>query len=336
MRVLLVKTSSMGDVIHTLPALTDARHAIPNIQFDWVVEEQFTDIPHWHPAVGQVFPVAMRRWRKSLIKTCRSGEYCRFKQITQQQPYDLILDAQGLFKSAWLTRGYQAPVAGLDKKSAREPIANWFYQKAYFVAKEQHAVERTRELFAKALAYEKPNTIGDYGLNKAALIGKSSQSYTAPYHIFLHGTTWASKHWPESEWRTLAEYFLANQQTVLLPWGNQAEYQRAQRIAEGLACVEVLPKLSIEQLAGVLAGASSCVAVDTGLGHLAAALDVPTISLYGPTRPEKVGAYGKGQVHLCEQGGLAGLGDRNKSCFSNLTASKVIAQIEQTRSGVCV
>lgn len=159
MRVLLVKTSSLGDVIHTLPALTDAARAIPGIQFDWVVEEGFAEIPAWHPAVARVIPVAIRRWRKNLWQTLRNGEWRRFKQRLKEVDYDLVIDAQGLLKSAWLTRYVgKTPVAGLDGDSAREPLASRFYRRAYPVAWGQHAVERTRQLFAQALDYPLPES----------------------------------------------------------------------------------------------------------------------------------------------------------------------------------
>src|SRR5574344_866725 len=142
MRVLLIKTSSLGDVIHTLPALTDAQRAIPGIQFDWVVEEGFAEIPSWHPAVAEVIPVAIRRWRKQLWQTYKSGEWRALKQRIKQQSYDLTIDAQGLLKSAWLTRFNLAPVAGFDKQSARESVASYFYDAKYQVATDLHAVER--------------------------------------------------------------------------------------------------------------------------------------------------------------------------------------------------
>lgn len=322
MRVLLIKTSSMGDIIHTLPALTDAQQAIPSIRFDWVVEENFADIPAWHPAVDKIFPVAIRRWRKNLWHTWRSGEYRRFKQSLQQHSYDLVLDAQGLLKSAWLTRGLSAPVAGLDAHSAREPIASRFYQYRYSVNPQQHAVLRVRELFAQALGYELPADIGNYGLDRRSLAAQLPAC--EPYLMFLHGTTWPSKHWHESNWRTVAEYCDAQGWHVRLPWGSEAERQRAERIAQNLEHVSVLPRLSIKEVASWLAGAQACIAVDTGLGHLTAALDVPCISLYGPTTPERVGAYGKGQVHLCASGPHAGKGDRNLPCFDSLPAQPVI------------
>ena len=295
MRVLLVKTSSLGDVIHALPALTDAARAIPGITFDWVVEEGFAEIPTWHPAVGRVIPVAIRRWRKNIWQTIKSGEWRRFKQSLRAEKYDLVIDAQGLVKSAWLTRYVNAPVAGLDKNSAREPLASRFYQRRLAVARGQHAVERLRQLFAVALGYDLPKGLGDYGLDVERLIELPRNK---PYVLFLHGTTWDTKHWPELYWRDLALRMADKGVEVRLPWGNPAEKARAERIANGLSNAVVLPKLNLAGVARVLASASACVAVDTGLGHLAAALDVPTISLFGPTNPDLTGAYGKVQIHL--------------------------------------
>lgn len=293
MRVLIIKTSSLGDVIHTLPALTDAAHAIPGIRFDWVVEEGFAEIPSWHPAVDQVIPVAIRRWRKNLWQTIKSGEWKAFKQRVRERKYDLVIDAQGLVKSAWLTRYVKAPVAGLDRYSAREGWASRFYDRRLSVATGQHAVERVRQLFAMALAYDLPEGIGNYGLDLERL----QLPPAAPYVVFLHGTTWATKHWPEAYWRELAERMGRRKLEVRLPWGNPAEKARAERIAQGLNNCQVLPKLNLAGVARVLAAAKACVAVDTGLGHLAAALDVPTISLFGPTNPGLTGAYGRSQIH---------------------------------------
>jgi heptosyltransferase-1 len=291
----LIKTSSLGDVIHTLPALTDAARALPGIQFDWVVEEGFAEIPTWHPAVAEVIPVAIRRWRKNLWQTLKNGEWRRFKQRLSETDYDLVIDAQGLLKSALLTRYVNAPVVGLDRQSAREPLASRFYDRPYPVARGQHAVERLRQLFARALGYQVPDGLGDYGLDRARLLDAPGSE---PFVLFLHGTTWTTKHWPELYWRQLAELMGARGLQVRLPWGNPAELARAERIADGLDNAVVLPKLNLAGVAKVLAGAQACVAVDTGLGHLAAALDVPTLSLFGPTNPGLTGAYGKSQVHI--------------------------------------
>lgn len=295
MRVLLIKTSSLGDVIHTLPALTDAQAAIPGIRFDWVVEEGFAEIPVWHPAVAEVIPVAIRRWRKQPLTTLRSGEWQRFRQRLRKHRYDLVIDAQGLLKSAILTLGIKTPIAGLDNQSAREALASRFYDERIGVPRDQHAVERVRQLFAQALNYRLPQTTGDYGLDRAWLAG---EQVAGDYAVFLHGTTWVTKHWPELYWRQLAQLAAERGLRVRLPWGSDAEKARAERIARGIEGVQVLPKLPLAGVATILAGARACVAVDTGLGHLAAALDVPTVSLYGPTNPGWSGTYGHSQLHL--------------------------------------
>jgi len=237
--------------------------------------------------------VAIRRWRKNIWQTLKSGEWKAFKQRVRARKYDLVIDAQGLVKSAWLTRYVKAPVAGLDRYSAREGLASRFYDRRLSVATGQHAVERVRQLFALALAYDLPEGIGNYGLD----LDRLQLPPAAPYVVFRHGTTWATKHWPEAYWRELAERMGRRKLQERLPWGNPAEKARAERIAQGLNNCQVLPKLNLVGVARVLAAAKACVAVDTGLGHLAAALDVPTISLFGPTNPGLTGAYGRAQVH---------------------------------------
>ena len=295
MRVLIVKTSSLGDVVHTLPALTDAAHAIPGIRFDWVVEEAFAEIPAWHPAVDTVIPVAIRRWRKQLWHTLRSGEWAEFKQQLHANSYDLVIDAQGLIKSAWLTRLVDAPRAGYDRDSIREPLAAWAYQRRYAVSRELHAVERIRHLFALALGYRKPSQRGSYGLNKARFATPANDLRRV---MFLHGTTWPTKLWALEYWQTLCKHVVDAGYQVTLPWGNAVERERAEAIAAMASNTRVLARLNLQALAGELASCSAVVAVDTGLGHLAAALDIPTVSLYGPTLPTLVGAYGRNQVHL--------------------------------------
>lgn len=298
MHVLIVKTSSMGDVLHTLPALTDAMQAIPGIRFDWVVEENFAQIPSWHPAVDKVLPVAIRRWRKHWFGSQQREERVRFKRDLQSRQYDVVIDAQGLIKSAALvTRLARGVKHGQDSRSAREPFASWWYDQRHEIDKKQHAVERTRELFAKSLGYEKPQTQGDYAI--AAHFLRDEPQDIAPYLVFLHATTRDNKHWPESHWRELIGLLQPAGLRIKLPWGAEHEHQRAQRLAEGFDYVEVLPKLTLEAIARELAGARAVVSVDTGLSHLTAALDRPNITLYGPTDPGLIGGYGQNQQALC-------------------------------------
>ncbi|HCA7079279.1 TPA: lipopolysaccharide heptosyltransferase RfaC [Citrobacter sedlakii] len=295
MRVLIVKTSSMGDVLHTLPALTDAQQAIPGIQFDWVVEEGFAQIPSWHSAVNRVIPVAIRRWRKAWFSASVKAERNAFREAVQAERYDAIIDAQGLVKSAALvTRLAHGVKHGMDWQSAREPLAALFYHRRHHIARQQHAVERTRELFAKSLNYSKPSSQGDYAIARHFLT--SEQDPAQPYAVFLHATTRDDKHWPEANWRALIGLLADNEISIKLPWGAPHEEARARRLAEGFAHVEVLPRMSLEEVARVLAGAKYVVSVDTGLSHLTAALDRPNITLYGPTDPGLIGGYGKNQI----------------------------------------
>lgn len=296
MRVLVIKTSSMGDVIHTLPALTDAGRHLPDIRFDWVVEEPFAEIPRWHPLVDRVIPVAIRRWRKNIFAKSTRQEWQQLRKTLQAVKYDLVIDAQGLVKSAWITRLVKnTPTCGTHWRSAREALAALFYQKTYPVVWEQHAIGRVRSLFSQALNYPLPTTVPEYGMKREAF---PRADHEPPYLVFLHGTTWPTKHWPEAYWVALIQLATTHGLNVKLPWGNAEELARAERMAANNARVTVLPRLNLMSVAQVLAGAQAIVAVDTGLGHLAAALDVPTVSLYGPTNPILTGALGQSQVHL--------------------------------------
>lgn len=317
MRVLIVKTSSMGDVLHTLPALTDAARAIPGIRFDWVVEEGFAQIPSWHEAVERVIPVAIRRWRKAWFSAPIKAERQAFRDAIQAVNYDAIIDAQGLVKSAALvTRLAHGVKHGMDWSTAREPLASLFYNRRHHIAKQQHAVERTRELFAKSLGYAKPETQGDYAIAQHFL--RTVTPDNAPYCVFLHATTRDDKHWPEGYWRELIGLLKESGLQIKLPWGAPHEEARAKRLAEGFDYVEVLPRLSLEEVAHVLAGAKFVVSVDTGLSHLTAALDRPNITLYGPTDPGLIGGYGKNQVACCSPNKqLTGLSA--KTVFEQLT-----------------
>lgn len=317
MRVLIVKTSSMGDVLHTLPALTDAAQAIPGIRFDWVVEEGFAQIPSWHAAVDRVIPVAIRRWRKAWFSAPIAAERKAFRKAVQAEQYDAVIDAQGLVKSAALvTRLAYGVKHGMDWRTAREPLASLFYNRHHHIAKQQHAVERTRELFAKSLGYVKPQIQGDYAISDHFAVAETAH---APYAVFLHATTRDDKHWPESHWRQLIALLAKSGLQIKLPWGAPHEEARAKRLAEGFDYVEVLPKLSLGEVAQVLAGAQFVVSVDTGLSHLAAALDRPNITLYGPTDPGLIGGYGKNQ-HVCRAI------DRD---LAHLNADTVLSEIEK-------
>ena len=296
MKVCVIKTSSMGDVIHTLPALTDAQKVIPNLSIDWVVEENFAEIPRWHSAVNRVIPIALRRWRKSPFSIQTRNEWKNYRTLLQDENYDAVIDAQGLIKSAlFATRFAQGVKHGYDRQSIREPLASFFYDKKYAISYQQHAVERIRQLFAQSLGYELPQVQGDYGIARHFLHQTSEKNYV----VFIHSTTRADKHWEESEWQKLIEKITAlSDYEIRLPWGSEQEKARAERLAQAHSNVIVLPKLTLTELAKQLANAKAVVSVDTGLAHLTAALDKPNITLYGATDPKLIGCYGKNQHYL--------------------------------------
>ncbi|MCX8649998.1 lipopolysaccharide heptosyltransferase RfaC [Gilliamella sp. B2776] len=297
MRVLVVKTSSMGDVLHTLPALTDAANNLSNITFDWVVEENFSQIPSWHYAVNNVIPVAIRRWRKSWFAKKTRQERQAFIQTLRQQKYDCIIDAQGLIKSAFLiTHKARGTKHGLDRQSIKEPIASWFYDVEHYIPKQMHAIERVRMLFAQSLQYQLPDSMGDYAIARHFL--SSLPNDNQQYLVFLHATTRDEKHWTEEEWRKLIKLTESTGLKIKLPWGATHEQQRAVRLAQGFKHVDVLPKLSLSDVAAIIAGAKAVVSVDTGLSHLTAALDRPNITLFGKTDPKLIGGYGKNQFSI--------------------------------------
>ncbi|WP_347253944.1 lipopolysaccharide heptosyltransferase RfaC [Leminorella grimontii] len=301
MRVLIVKTSSMGDVLHTLAALTDAQRAIADIRFDWVVEEGFAQIPSWHSAVDRVIPVAIRRWRKSWFHAQTRKERQAFKARLQERQYDAVIDAQGLIKSAFLvTRKARGVKHGQDRRSAREPLASCFFDVKHYVAKNQHAVERTRQLFALSLGYPAPTEEGDFAIAERFLSVPPQDANR--YLVFLHATTRDDKHWPERHWRELIAAMADCDLKIKLPWGAPREHERALRLAEGNPNVEVLPKLTLEEIARVLAGAKAVVSVDTGLSHMTAALGRPNLTLYGPTDPGLIGGYGSNQSEILAPG----------------------------------
>lgn len=288
MRVLLIKMSSLGDVVHALPAVTDA--ASHGITFDWVVEEAFASIPAAHSGVEKVLPIAWRRWRRNLRRD--RTELAAFLQNLRSESYDLILDAQGLFKSAAVTALGRAPHrAGFNFTSAREPLAAMAFDRRVTVPVGGHAVDRLRHLFADALDYLQPEGVADFGLENRAGIREREC-------LLLHGTTWASKHWPESMWRQLAGDLVGDGWQVSLTWGSEEERSRARRIAHEIEGVVVLDGLSLAELGERIAQAGLVLGVDSGLSHLAAAMGRPTLVVYGSTSAVRTGALGSRVVNL--------------------------------------
>jgi heptosyltransferase I len=288
-RLLIVKTTSLGDVIHNLPVIHDIRHAIPDIAIDWVVEESFADIPRLHAGVANVYTVAMRRWRKHLFSAKTWQEISSLKQQIRSQQYDYVLDTQGLLKSALIARYGNALRHGYDRQSAREPIASCFYDVRHQVSKDQHAVARIRQLAAQSLDYTMPDSPPDYGVS--ASTQNAAPELPSHFIVGLHGTSRDSKLWPVEQWIALGEHLSSQRLSLVLPWGSQAEYERATYIASHTSHTIVLPKISLQALASVISNAKAAIGVDTGLMHLAVALKKPSIAIYTDTDPKLTGIY---------------------------------------------
>lgn len=318
-RLLIVKTSSLGDIVHNLPAITDIRRQFPDMTIDWAVEDSFADIPKMHPAVSEVIPVALRRWRKGLFTADVWREIAACKQHLQDRHYDLVLDTQGLLKSVLISSWAKGPMHGYSMGSGREPLPALFYKHRHKVLWEQQAVVRIRKLTALALGYPLPETPPDYGIKAPG--GTLTPGLPSRYVIGLHGTSRSSKLWSIEHWILLGQMLAEHSLALVLPWGSEAERKRAEAIAERVAGAVILPKLGLAQMADVLAAAVAAVGVDTGLIHLSAALQVPTVAIYTDTDPALTGVLG---THASLFRNLGGIGMRPSAAdvFSALNQLK--------------
>jgi heptosyltransferase-1 len=289
--VLFVKTSSLGDVIHHMPALTEARARRPRLHFAWVVEEAFAPLARLHPAVDNVIPVASRRWRRSLWVPSTWHEMADFRRNLRERSYDAIIDTQGLIRSALIARVARGRRHGYDAESIRERAASWFYDVRHSVARVQHAIARNRILTGLALGY-RPEGPPEYGLDRAML----AQAPRDRYAVLLHATAERSKEWPVEHWIALGEALRTRDLRLVLPWGNDREQERSRAIAAALPNAEVPDLQPLDAVARLIAGAELVVGLDTGLLHLAGALGVPLVGIFVGSEPDLTGPVGQGPV----------------------------------------
>ena len=288
-RVLFVKLSSLGDVIHHFPAISDLRAHRPEVVIDWAVEEAYAPLVRLHPAVARAIPVGLRRLRSSLLVPQAWGAISGARRALREAAYDWIVDSQGLLKSVAVARLSSGPVFGYDRRSIREKAAARFYDQALAVPRKLHAVERNRRLVGAVFGYA-PEGPPDYGLSAAA----QAPAWAPPgeYVVALHASSRRDKRWPDERWVALAARLRDEAVAIVYPGGSDAERADAARLAAACPGAIAAPAMALPEAAALLARASAVVGVDTGLTHLAVALGTPTVGLYVATDPGRTGLHG--------------------------------------------
>jgi len=313
-RILIVRTSSLGDLVHMLPAMSDIARHIPDARIDWLAEEAFAEIPGWHPAVDEAITVAHRRWRRQWWSAQTRFERAQLKQLLGSRKYDVVLDMQALMKSIWLVRQTRGVRHGLDWRSAREPLASLFYDVRHRVAFWQPAVVRQRTLAGKALGYV-PQGEPDFGL-QAFQHAHADQS---DYAVIMASASRDDKFWPQQNWHQVFQHLHACGLRVKLLTGSAVEHSRAEQLVQSCPPIavhaEVLPRMSLADTAKILARARIMVGLDSGLTHLSAALGRPTIGIYKASTPVRTPLQGSAYT--------ASLGERGQEPSAQTVISAI-------------
>ena len=294
-RVLFVKLSSLGDVIHHLPAVTDLARHRPEVHVAWAVEEAYAELVRLHGAVHEVIPIGLRTVRRSPLDGSRWARLAAARRALARGRWDYVVDSQGLLKSALVARAAGGVRFGLDKRSARERVAARFYDVKLAIPRERHAVERNRDLVGQVFGYV-PSGEARYGL-----LAPASPPPWAPsqrYAVLLHAASRKPKAWPDERWIALGRLLADSGYVPVLPGGTPAEREHAARLAAAIPGALAAPATSLADAAALLGHASLVAGVDTGLTHLAVALGRPTAGIYCATRPELTGLHGADGVNL--------------------------------------
>lgn len=327
MKILLIKLSSLGDIIHTLPAISDIKKNLPNVEITWAIEPNFAEVAAWHPAVSKIIHIPLRQikkrpWSLSNIKKL----YLIIRKIRATQ-YDLVIDAQGLLKSAFIAKIAKANTAGFCHNSAREAISAKLYKTKITVDNKLHAIERTRILCSKILRYP-TNGQCNYGLKNHAVRTK--------YIMIFHSTTWENKHYPEYNWQQLIKIINQAGYSVYLPALGTTEISRATRLISNSCNNKILANHSLSEIKNIISKASAAVGLDTGLSHLAAATATPCVAIYGPTDPILAGNRGKAQISITSNSSCApcmkrqcSLADNSILCMQQVTATQVWGELKK-------
>jgi heptosyltransferase-1 len=280
LKLLLVKLSSLGDVVHTLPVVHDLRQACPDARIDWVVERAFASLVQRCEGVRRVIPSELRRWRKAPLAHSTRSEWRAFRRDLHADTYDAVIDLQGLTKSALVSHmarldpgGRRYAMANRTEGASYEAPTRWVADVAIRIEPQTAAVQRAREICAQALGYTVSGD-PDFGLGRAG----ARRDDTV---VLIHGTSRADKCWPEEHWIALGQRLLAEGHAIGLPHGSDEERARSERLAHALGPrAQVWPRLGLDALTDRMAGCAGAIGVDSGLSHIAVALDLPHVQIY--------------------------------------------------------
>lgn len=307
MKILLVRVSSLGDVLHNLPMVADILRHHPGATIDWVVEEGYVSLVRLNPHVRKIIPFALRRWRKGLVKAANRAEIKGFFRTLREEEYDVVFDTQGLLKTGIVMGaarvrpgGRKVGLANGSEGSGYEGISRVFHTDSIPLDPRTHAVARGRLVAGAALGYA-VDTPPDFGLPAPQASTRPDWLPREDYAVFFHGTARDAKKWAPANWiatgRALAPM------PVLLPWGSEKERLEAETLAAGLPNARVLPKLSMMDAVTLAQQAALAVGVDTGLTHIAAAFYRPTVEIYADSPKWKTeGNWSPRIVNLGDKG----------------------------------
>jgi len=304
-KILLVKLSSLGDVLHNLPIVWDLRKRLPEAQIDWIVEEGYVHLleplktTETFKGIDHIIPVAFRRWRKNLFSLRTWCEFFAMRKSLQSTTYDVVLETQGLLKSALVCalakKSDNSIVAGLGnatEHSGYEPMARLFYTQSLHVPAKCHAIDRSRWVMCSALDWplfdrrsEPPLFYPEQFIRQLPQLlfeglKKTELGAPAPYVVCFHSTARGAKRWPNENWIGLGKALALQGYQVILPWGSESEMKISALIASQIPGAMVPRAFSIEEAYSLVAHAELTIGVDTGLTHLAAVLGKPTVEIY--------------------------------------------------------
>ena len=296
--VLVVRPSSLGDIVYALAIVADIHAHDAKTPIDWVAEEAFAPLVRLDPHIRQVIPLGLRRWRGAPLAASTWHDAFAFRRTLRQQPYTAILDLQEQLKGALVARSARGARHGFDRSSIREPFATWFHDIHHRVPRQQHFLDKCRALSGAALGYR---VEGPPRWNFAPPAIAAAMP-TGRFAILFHATSRQDKLWPEDAWRALLAHLANAGIATLLPWGSNEEEARSRRLAHGVSAAIVPPRQSLPELAALIRHADVVVGVDTGLTHLAAALGTSTVAVFTATDPSLAGVARTG-AHAVDVGG---------------------------------